>query len=482
MGQVLYRKYRPKKLDDVYGQEQITSTLKQALASGLISHAYLFTGPRGVGKTSVARIMAHQVNGLEYSDETSHIDIIEIDAASNRRIDEISDLRDKVYIAPVSAKYKVYIIDEVHMLTKEAFNALLKTLEEPPAHVVFILATTDAHKLPETIISRTQRYNFKPISEAAIEADLSSIAKEEKLKITAEAIKLIAKHGQGSLRDSISLLDQARSYATNIDEVIVRQMLGLPTEESLSKLIDLTLNNSNSAELLDYLNKLIESGYSSETLASLLVEYLKEQLLSGQAKERETNLRLMQDLINLPLSVYPDKMLEVILLRYQPLQPIEQPAVIQTNDIESAAEPQPEAPPDYSAASDPAMDEAISPVTDVKSAQLSTNDAAVWSEVLKKIKLQHNTLYSVIKMASPTFDGNHLTLTFGFAFHKKKLEEAANKQLLMNYLKEITNQDIKVDCVLNQDAPAEIKPPKPVINPEITAISNIFNGAELLES
>ncbi len=145
------------------GQEHITTALNHALEKGMISHAYLFTGPRGVGKTSIARILAHEINGLPYDDDQTHLDIIEIDAASNRRIDEIRDLRDKVHVAPSSAKYKVYIIDEVHMLTKEAFNALLKTLEEPPAHVVFILATTEAHKLPETIISRTQRYAFKPV-------------------------------------------------------------------------------------------------------------------------------------------------------------------------------------------------------------------------------------------------------------------------------------------------------------------------------
>src|SRR3982751_4633112 len=176
MGQALYRKYRSKSFDDVVGQDHITKTLKNALSSGRISHAYLFTGPRGVGKTSVARILAHEVNDLPYTDESIHLDIIEIDAASNRRIDEIRDLRDKVHITPTSAKYKVYIIDEVHMLTKEAFNALLKTLEQPPAHCIFILATTEAHKLPETIISRTQRYTFKPVDLPKVVEHLRPIA------------------------------------------------------------------------------------------------------------------------------------------------------------------------------------------------------------------------------------------------------------------------------------------------------------------
>ena len=158
MGQALYRKYRSRSLIEVVGQEHIVSTLQNALKSRQISHAYLFSGPRGVGKTSVARILAHEINELPYKDDSLELDIIEIDAASNRRIDEIRDLRDKIHIAPTSGKYKVYIIDEVHMLTKEAFNALLKTLEEPPAHCVFILATTEAHKLPATIVSRTQRF------------------------------------------------------------------------------------------------------------------------------------------------------------------------------------------------------------------------------------------------------------------------------------------------------------------------------------
>src|SRR6266404_9023936 len=183
MNQALYRKYRSKSFDEVVGQEHITKTLAHALKSSKISHAYLFTGPRGVGKTSVARILAHEVNSLPYTDESIHLDIIEIDAASNRRIDEIRDLRERVAIAPTSAKYKVYIIDEVHMLTREAFNALLKTLEEPPAHCIFILATTEAHKLPETIISRTQRFNFKPVEAGKTVTHLKTIAKREKIDI-----------------------------------------------------------------------------------------------------------------------------------------------------------------------------------------------------------------------------------------------------------------------------------------------------------
>jgi DNA polymerase-3 subunit gamma/tau len=233
MGQALYRKYRSKSFSEVIGQKHITDTLEKAIESDRISHAYLFTGPRGVGKTSVARILAYAVNGLDYANEEMHLDIIEIDAASNRRIDEIRDLRDKVNITPTSAKYKVYIIDEVHMLTREAFNALLKTLEEPPQHVIFILATTESHKLPETIISRTQRYNFKPFDIKTATEYLASIAKKEKIQASPEALELLAEFGDGSFRDSISLLDQLSSAGEEITAELVRQRLGLPQQSCI---------------------------------------------------------------------------------------------------------------------------------------------------------------------------------------------------------------------------------------------------------
>src|SRR4051812_33147325 len=237
MGQALYRKYRSKSFSEVVGQKHVTDTLENAIKQGRISHAYLFTGPRGVGKTSVARILAHVVNELPYDETTVHLDIIEIDAASNRRIDEIRDLRDKVHISPASAKYKVYIIDEVHMLTREAFNALLKTLEEPPEHVIFVLATTEAHKLPETIISRTQQFNFKPVSVPKVAGHLQQIAINEKIKIDDPALQLLAEHGEGSFRDSIGMLDQLAANGKKIDETAVRNLLGLPSKKLITQLL-----------------------------------------------------------------------------------------------------------------------------------------------------------------------------------------------------------------------------------------------------
>jgi len=194
MGQALYRKYRSKSLDEVVGQSHITDMLRRAIASGNVAHAYLLTGPRGVGKTSIARILAHEINQLPYNDESTHLDIIEIDAASNNSVEDIRNLRDKVAIAPTSAPKKIYIIDEVHMLSKSAFNALLKTLEEPPEHVVFILATTDVEKLPATIVSRVQRFNFRLIDGDDAVKHLRAISNAENIDINDE---LLAKRTQG---------------------------------------------------------------------------------------------------------------------------------------------------------------------------------------------------------------------------------------------------------------------------------------------
>src|SRR6266403_3541450 len=210
--QALYRKYRSANFDEVIGQDHVVKTLITAIANGRLSHAYLFTGPRGVGKTSAARLLARALNCTGSPKPcnqcancraaiNSSLDVVEIDAASNRSIDSVRDLREKISLAPTAGQYKIYIIDEVHMLTAEAFNALLKTLEEPPAHAVFILATTEAHKLPETIISRTQRFNFRPASLGDLTSHLSKIAQAENIAVEPEALTVIAAASRGGFRD-----------------------------------------------------------------------------------------------------------------------------------------------------------------------------------------------------------------------------------------------------------------------------------------
>ena len=200
----LYRRYRPKTLAEVVGEEQVTESLINSLKKGKIAHAYLFIGPRGCGKTSVARILAHEINEFKYELEDSYLDIIEIDAASNTGVDNIRELREKAIIAPSQGKYKVYIIDEVHMLSKSAFNALLKTLEEPPEHVIFIMATTDAHKIPVTITSRSQVLTFKLANPAVMLEHVKKICTKEKIDIDQAALEIIVRRGGGSFRDFVA--------------------------------------------------------------------------------------------------------------------------------------------------------------------------------------------------------------------------------------------------------------------------------------
>ncbi len=286
----LYLKYRPQSFETIVGQQHVITTLKNAEEKGSISHAYLFSGPRGTGKTSTARILAKRimVSGLETDkadiiaqtiDEGRMVDLIEIDAASNRGIDEIRDLREKIQFAPNQAKAKVYIIDEVHMLTKEAFNALLKTLEEPPEHAYFVLATTEVHKIPETIISRCQQFNFKRISNESISARLMEIASEEGVSAEADAIQLIAKQSNGGLRDAIGLFEQmAAGGKLELDYVI--ENLGLSGQMLVEAFYKALIEKKPNAAL-EVIETVNSKGQSLSQFTSEFISFLREQMLLG---------------------------------------------------------------------------------------------------------------------------------------------------------------------------------------------------------
>ncbi len=295
----LYRQWRPQDFNNLIGQEHINTTLKNAIAANKVAHAYLFAGPRGTGKTSTAKILAKALNcvhgptpapcnkcpNCERITAGTSMDVFEIDAASNRGIDEIRDLREAVKFAPVEGRYKVYIIDEVHMLTAEAFNALLKTLEEPPAHVVFVLATTESHKIPATIHSRCQRYDFRRIPVADIEKRLAVVAADSSLDITAEALRLIALHADGGLRDALSILDQCTALGDGpIDADAVRGLLGLVGHEWVWRLTEAMAARDASAVLLT-LEELIALGKDVRQLLLELAQHGRSLMIYKAAPE-----------------------------------------------------------------------------------------------------------------------------------------------------------------------------------------------------
>ena len=374
----LYRKFRPGDFGELVGQAHISKTLQHALETGRIVHAYLFCGPRGTGKTSTAKILAQAVNCLDLRDgepcgeceackrikEGQSLDIMEIDAASNRGIDEIRDLRERVRYAPAQEKFKVYIIDEVHMLTNEAFNALLKTLEEPPAHVIFILATTEAHKIPLTVLSRCQRFDFRRISLVDIAMRLKEVAEKEQITITQEAVEAIAKKAEGGLRDAMSLLDQCVSFAPDgVTAETVAMVLGAMDGDFIAGMAA-ALYQQNLSFLLQGIEQLVSQGKDLRQFLQDLLEHFRSLALfqlmpdsqknaavdralsQGPLPDNATILSLMQMLgevdYRLRNAVQPRIVLELSLLKAAMPQvetivtPVKQVAVNQEKAVTSA--------------------------------------------------------------------------------------------------------------------------------------------------
>ena len=336
----LYRQWRPQDFEQLVGQEHISTTLKNAIAANRIAHAYLFSGPRGTGKTSTAKIMAKAINCLQGPTvhpcntcdsckriiDGSSMDVLEIDAASNRGIDEIRELREKVKFTPVDGRYKVYIIDEVHMLTTEAFNALLKTLEEPPAHAIFILATTEPHKIPATILSRCQRYDFRRIDSEAISGRLLKVLQEMSIEAEPEAVAVIARAAEGGLRDALSILDQCIAFSEDrITVENVRNMLGLAGDEWLEHMRGALLQRDVSAAL-GYVQELISMGKDARQVILELMVLFRDRLVTSSAATPTQESGYVEDCMEIiqmlsdaaqeaKWATYPRIVLEVVAIR-----------------------------------------------------------------------------------------------------------------------------------------------------------------------
>jgi len=508
MSQALYRKYRSRSLNEIVGQKPIVTALTNALQSNEISHAYLFTGPRGVGKTSIARILAFEINKLPYSDILP-LDIIEIDAASNRRIDEIRNLREKVMIAPVSAKYKIYIIDEVHMLTKEAFNALLKTLEEPPQHVIFILATTESHKLPDTIVSRTQKYNFKLADSTEVVEHLSTIAKKENINIDKEALNTLALHSGGSLRDALSLLDQVRHTGGKaITNQQIEKVLGLPTDSIISSIIS-SISNNDASKLINTLSEASDNGISASQIADSLIFKLRKNLVEGNnSLSKKVVIELLRNLVYIDQSPRPSVQLEIETLQalfdnhpetiaksaqaVSPSLTVSAPIsevkhIVSKSKHANKKEEQP---------SIETVKEATIPENTINLGQKKNMNTQQWQTVLENLRQTHNTLYSVLRMATLQEDklNQHIIeLEFSFPFHQKRMSDQKNQQPVHEVMEKLGLEGYTIVCNLGakgvKRAPALVSAsPIPVDNNPsnnnnimLDQVKNIFGGAEVLE-
>ncbi|MFZ2544392.1 MAG: DNA polymerase III subunit gamma/tau [Candidatus Saccharimonadales bacterium] len=438
----LYRKYRPRSLSELVSQPQVTDVLSRSLKQGRIAHAYLLTGPKGVGKTSIARIMAHEINGLEYSEDGSNLDIIEIDAASNNGVDDVRDLREKANIAPIASAKKIYIIDEVHMLSKQAFNALLKTLEEPPSHVVFILATTDLHKVPATIISRTQHFALHSISESDLTTHLQKIAKGEGIKMSDEAAKAIASRGDGSFRNSISLLDQLSTFSDDKDGItldLVEATLGLAPQTAVESILN-AINERDVTTVISQLDTLETQGIQPTVFVDQLITTIRRNL-----PEQPQLITLLDNLLSVFQSTQPHLKLLTVLVGY--IKPTSSPQRVATAPVAKSAAAVFEVP--ILKVSEPVIDNIP------KKAEKAIATELDWEKLIEYTRENLIALHSVLSKCTFKLEDNTLTLYAGRKFNKTKLDEVKYQAQLNEALKQVGVDNLYIITLPNTEPPAD---------------------------
>ena len=491
MSQSLYRKWRPIHWDRVIGQEHVVQTLRNAVSSDRVAHAYLFSGPRGTGKTTTARILAKAVNCLEKEladrpcnrcahcqavNQGRFLDLIEIDAASNTSVDDVRDLRDKINFSPNQGRYKVYIIDEVHMLSSAAFNALLKTLEEPPQHAIFILATTEVHKIPATVLSRCQRHEFRRIPVKEIIANLKTMADEEKIQVDSEALNLVARQATGSMRDAISLLDQLASAGNNITLQLAQDILGTATSQAVIEVIEAMIKRQSN-QGLEVIHRSLDSGSDPRQFARQIVEYLRSLLLvaMGNASQVDASAESRNQLAQHAQAFTVTELLRVIQAyngaaaetrsSWQPTLPIEMAfieAITLAGESGSSASvtnisDNPITPQRVNTVVDKSTNPKPSPnVSKPESVETSTADASTnqrlnsrWDQLIARVKEQNPKLAGVLNSTKiRVLKGNMLTLGFNGDFYLKTLENPTSLELIRNVLKQVMDMEIDVQAVL----------------------------------
>lgn len=504
----LYRRYRPQKFQEVIGQNHITQTLINSIKMGKMQHAYLFCGPKGTGKTSLARIIAKAVNCLNLDNlkktgepcltcdncqeiQKNSLDIIEVDAASNRGIDEIRALRDSSRFTPTKLKFKVFIIDEVHMLTKEAFNALLKTLEEPPSHILFILATTEPHKVLETIKSRCQKFDLKKISVKDLISNLKQVSAKENIVIDEQALKLISVNANGSSRDALSLLSSLTIFSGNkITYDQAKQILGITDQIILTKFTDYLINKDSSSAVKQ-INELTENGINLNQFSLDLIDYLRkvlllqtdpnlsslpdftfsdEQIKKMQEQAKQIDAKLLFNFLDSLIlrrqeindTPFPQLPLELAILENLPNQNLRSSASSEEAELLRQPSPQKTVPLQQNIKPIPLTPNPMikqSSIEIAKGFNLKISELqAKWPSLINEIKKANFSLGGILNAVKLIkIENSCLELACQFPFHKEILNEMKNKILLDDTLKKIFSQSVKTNFILFQDLPKEIQ-------------------------
>ena len=506
----LYRKWRSQTFDEIVGQKHIVQTLKNAITKNKIAHAYLFCGPRGTGKTSVARIFAKSLNcekgptvtpcgecGNCIKTKNGHaVDVTEIDAASNRGIDEIRDLREKVRYAPVEGKYKVYIIDEVHMLTSEAFNALLKTLEEPPQYVIFILATTETAKIPPTIESRCQRLDFSRISLQEVKEHLKKIGEAEGFDVEEKALDIIARSGEGSMRDSVSLLDQAASYSSGkVTAVELLELIGVTDETVIIKIAD-SIIKGDLPQTLKVLGECLDRGQSSVQILREILTYFrnllfvkfgaieavdlsKEQIVLLQEEAKLITESRIKEIISklskteLEMKWHPNAklVLEIGIIDIFTITPIQNAGVLPPLRDEQQQKNQQITTPIVTKKIEPTN---VTSYVPPPTANGVDSIKSLWPQILDKLKKK--SLYGFVSLhegeISGLSDDGKLVISYkkGYSFHKERLDDQKNKEIVESVIEEVLGKKIKIATTIESPS----IPQKPQISVDV--VKNLFEG------